>query len=472
MLFEESGMGFVLDIHTNRLFRVSGDEYRALDMWNSGVGLEETAVKFPAEVAEIRNQKNKGIFASEPFAGLAFGMNWNEISYNIINRRESTVLELTQQCNLRCRYCTFGGGFSDHRTHSDKFMTRDTTEKAIEQAFRHNQDLDEIRIGFYGGEPLLAWPMLTHAVDLTRNLAGTKKVHFSLTTNGTLLDEKKAAFLYDHEFTVLVSIDGPASLHDHYRVFPDGSGSYAHAIRGLKFLLDAYGNAAEEKIALSMVVPSGQWMRHIRRLWQDEPWLPKGIMTSLTVVEPPEGFQAIVPPLDKTVKSLRSRWLDRVKQQRTAEIGAEEGLFEETMAFIHQRKRFRSRRETLFPNGCCIPATRKVYVRVDGEYRLCERAHGVPALGNVWDGVNLERVKAVIDDYCHYSWFDCKDCPTASICKLCFAHAFKNGRLDMDKKREICKGSKQLQIENLKTYAFIAETYPEKLAHWDEVLIG
>lgn len=75
------------------------------------------------------------------------------------------------------------------------------------------------------------------AFDLAERLARPRQhVNHVLQTNGTLLDDEWAALLADHQVLVGVSMDGPASMHDAYRVNRAGRGSHAQVLRGWRAL--------------------------------------------------------------------------------------------------------------------------------------------------------------------------------------------------------------------------------------------
>jgi len=67
-------------------------------------------------------------------------------------------------------------------------------------------------IGFYGGEPLLAFNVLRRTVEHVERLSGKndRKVRYSLTTNGSLINEEILGFLDEHEFSLMLSFDGLA----------------------------------------------------------------------------------------------------------------------------------------------------------------------------------------------------------------------------------------------------------------------
>jgi MoaA/NifB/PqqE/SkfB family radical SAM enzyme len=70
----------------------------------------------------------------------------------------------------------------------------------------------ECFIDFYGGEPLLAFAEIRQTVEQIEGLSKKRgiKAHYSLTTNGSLLNDDILNFLEGHEFSVLLSFDGLA----------------------------------------------------------------------------------------------------------------------------------------------------------------------------------------------------------------------------------------------------------------------
>ena len=109
------------------------------------------------------------------------------------------TLVLSDRCNFSCPYCPQQKGnntlkIKDIRDFLDLLRTR----------------LDrEVWLGFYGGEPLLSWPLVkktvAHAEKYFRN-----RFRFTLTTNGSLLEKQHILFFRKHHFELLLSYDGLA----------------------------------------------------------------------------------------------------------------------------------------------------------------------------------------------------------------------------------------------------------------------
>jgi uncharacterized protein len=464
-LFKTEENHFVLDLHTNKIFALDDQEATFFNEWTIGADFSAISAKYPEAAQSISLMRAEGLFCCERPSGLAFECTWEEIVEQILHKRERTTLEITQQCNLRCKYCTYGGGFEDHRNHSQKRMSMELLTKSIHAAVQHGSALDEIGFGFYGGEPLLAFDLIQAAVNIAKTEAPGKQLTFSITTNATLLDKKIAEFLKDSNFNVLVSLDGPQSMHDRYRVYPDGVGSYCNTTRGLRTLLDVFPQEAHGKIGLSMVVPSSDWFATLEELWETEPWIPQSIHTLVTGINPPAGMDMPAPPQSSV--SLFDKWIDHAKTGGSSKAAVEKDIFDGSFAKLHQRPQSPSHRKYFFPNGCCIPGTRKIYVDAEGMYLLCERVHGAPNIGSIESGIDLQAIKKIIADYCSLSFQDCRDCSMISICTLCYMDAYKNGRFEPRKKRANCESCKKSLSLKLATYGRISQQCPHKLQEWE-----
>jgi len=63
---------------------------------------------------------------------------------------------------------------------------------------------------------------------------------FNMTINGTLLNKEKIKFLVQNQFSILISIDGPKEIHDRYRVFKNGKGTFNCLIKNLRSMKSMY----------------------------------------------------------------------------------------------------------------------------------------------------------------------------------------------------------------------------------------
>lgn len=146
------------------------------------------------------------------------------------------VLEVAQACNLRCTYC-----YAEAGTYGAApcRLPPDMARQAVRYLLEHSGGHEHVTLIFFGGEPLLNMPAIRAATDEALSHGGKlgKKVHFSLTTNGTLLDAETVRFLHENQVAVAVSLDGPRHIHDRNRPDAQGNGTYADVVSRLQLLL-------------------------------------------------------------------------------------------------------------------------------------------------------------------------------------------------------------------------------------------
>ena len=139
-------------------------------------------------------------------------------------------------CNLDCAYCFF----LDKEVFypGSKFRMNDTVlEQYIRQLIEAHQT-DQVNIAWQGGEPTLM------GLDFYRRVMALAEKHrrpgmtfeHTMQTNGTLLSDEWCAFYKEHNFLIGISIDGPAQLHDVYRVDKGGKPTLDKVMRGLRLL--------------------------------------------------------------------------------------------------------------------------------------------------------------------------------------------------------------------------------------------
>ncbi len=48
------------------------------------------------------------------------------------------VLVVSEQCNLRCKYCTYSDTYESYREHTNNLMTFTVAKKAIDTFYKYN----------------------------------------------------------------------------------------------------------------------------------------------------------------------------------------------------------------------------------------------------------------------------------------------------------------------------------------------
>ena len=148
------------------------------------------------------------------------------------NTRTIIVKPVSSLCNLRCSYC-YNGVESQHRQKLP-FMSLDTVD-ALHNALPEIEERN-VRLIWHGGEPLL------RGLDFFRAVLGMQgqlldshpemSLENSVMTNGTLITDEWVRFLKDNGWHLGISLDGPACVHDKYRVDANGQGTFERVLRG------------------------------------------------------------------------------------------------------------------------------------------------------------------------------------------------------------------------------------------------
>ncbi len=465
---------YIYDVNTNRILIVDRPIYDILGDYGKLTHDEirqryipvhgESAVEQAfSEIEAARRDQN--LFCSDRPKILTNGLSPEEFQRAYTTLLRQMILEVTQQCNLRCHYCAYGGTYNNVRTHSTKHMSVKTAFEAIDFLHAHSGEAESHALSFYGGEPLLEFDLIKKCVAYAHSIFGRGGVRFNLTTNGTLIDKEKAAFFAENKFSILVSIDGPQRVHDNHRVDLKGHGSYTAAVNGLQTLYEAYSacGEVEGKVMINMVVTPPYDLDALNDLWVEQPWLPKTVEVIVDYIDPlGTSFFAEYPCNELREVHVHTR--ERALQTFTRTVLCGEprrspvarALFEPGLVRMYKRRVYVPR-EIYPPNGCCIPGVRKVYVTCDGNLYLCEKVHGSPILGSVYTGYDLNVMMNVVDTYAQESIRDCSECWAVNLCGVCFARAFFDGKIHIEKKRIACRMEQKSLVERLQIYSRILE---------------
>jgi len=139
-------------------------------------------------------------------------------------------------CNLNCKYCFYTEKVAMYAEKKDFRMADNVLETYIHK-YISSQSVPEVSFVWQGGEPtLLGLEFFQRVVELQQKYSGGKKIVNSLQTNGTLLDEHWGKFLKTNDFLVGLSLDGPESVHDRYRLTRSGQPTFDKVMQSLTIL--------------------------------------------------------------------------------------------------------------------------------------------------------------------------------------------------------------------------------------------
>ncbi len=249
-VFNGSGEHFIFAVEAASLFSLTREARETLSKWRSSDLIDLDKIPSPdLEVLEGLRDAQILVPASREKA-LPPRLEPGDVPLSTL------VLEVAQDCNLRCTYCYADGG-----TYGSVpcLLAPGTARRAVRYLLDNSGDRDHVTLIFFGGEPLLNMQAIRAATSeaITYGRKMGKKVRFSLTTNGTLLDPEIVAFLHANRVSVAVSMDGPRSIHDRNRPDESGNGSYNEIVSRLEPLL----KDSPVPVAARVTLAPDQWHR-------------------------------------------------------------------------------------------------------------------------------------------------------------------------------------------------------------------
>jgi len=339
------------------------------------------------------------------------------------------VFEMTTNCNLRCEYCCYGEGyttFKNRKTGNLDFKTAKSVLDYFSNVFENKYEIgtrpEPFAISFYGGEPLMNFPVIKSIVDYAeeKHFKG-KDLVFTMTTNAMLLD-KYADYLSAHNFRILVSLDGNKA-HDSYRKTYNGKESFEIVYRNLKAVEKLYPRLFAA-IHFNSVYTDRSDAGEIIAFFNKE----FGKTPQFSPLHEPEPNAQKAREIKNMCKPLEIPSVLCMRQDLIMESPMHKRILELCVKLSSHSYRDESQlqndtRDIGYPTGTCIPFSKRVFVSYNGELHPCEKVNRDKAWGKVDDtgtlAINFDEVairfNKMLDDYERV----CSSCYLQQFCTKC-----------------------------------------------------
>lgn len=360
-------------------------------------------------------------------------INSHIIAHQLSNLKQITF-EVTDSCNLRCKYCGYGEFYEDYDKRENKKMPIEYAINLIDYLipfWNSPQNLSSDRnvyVSFYGGEPLLNMEFIKEVVQHIETLqCQNRHFTFSMTTNGILLD-KHIDYLVAKNFNLLVSLDGN-HYNNSYRVDLLGNESFDRVVKNIDLIFNRYPKFFLYNVNFNAVLHNRNSIQDIydffTKTYKKNPSI--GELNNMGIKE--EKIDLFQRTYRNVIESLhQSEHYEKIEKEMFLRVPT----FRSVLIFLHQFSDFvyRDYNELLFGKkkvsnwitGTCQPFSKKIFVTVNGKILPCERIGHQFSLGLISkEGVFLDF--AVIEEkYNHYLLKlekQCSKCYRKSMCTQC-----------------------------------------------------
>lgn len=338
------------------------------------------------------------------------------------------ILDVTEDCNFRCGYCTFSGNYVHYRNHSKKYMKFDIAKKAIDYYFsliaegkRYNP-LRQPVVSFYGGEPLLNFKLIKKCIEYIEGTYASHKARYNFTTNGSLLDKEKTDWLMKRDCHILITICGPKEEHDRLRVYKDGKGTFEDIMENIRPLMKEYHNKLGSIAIFDLKTDLFKLDEFFNR--QD---IPKLILSSsVAKVEGCKYFEQF-SETDELIFNKQSLWARKcyMNNLKNRETSTRSSFFDVTFgdsfaAIITDPASLTLNDPITQYSGACLPG-KKLLVDVDGDFHICERLNRNFSIGNVEKGLDFGKIGKILEDYIQ-CLNKCPACSMKRMCERCYVN--------------------------------------------------
>lgn len=372
---------------------------------------------------------------------------------------------VTQECNLRCRYCAYGGYYNEKRKHRNLKMHISVYKKSIDifldhiySKFRTNRG--PITLSFYGGEPLLCLEDILeatqYAIEKNFNRGNLFQINFLLNTNGVLLTPEVVKKLEEFNFKIDISLDGPKGEHDKFRIKKNGSGSFVDVLLNIQKIKEKNTNYYDQMIRIFVTIHPYHNIEEIesffyqyKEFFSNENVLIHWIdMNNLKTIVRQDWLEAKALQKEQLANTLdKGNWF----------------YYKIVTSYFNSFKNIPTpnlAKKTRFTANC-LPGETKIFVDTNGDFHICERIAPDFQIGNVSTGLNLEKIRKIITMWdSEILSNECWKCNAWWICKKCYENSTALKKIEI--KNTYCKNSIKITEEYCDLLLNLLEDEDEK----------
>lgn len=456
-LFRTCGKCYVYDVCNNVILRITVEAYQYLN---------EVMKHGMESVSELKENKlvhklvKEGFLQSHSVETIKHPMN-DQVEDLLNNDLHMLTLQVTQNCNLRCKYCIYSGSYVN-RQHNNKRMSFEIAKKAIDYYIRHSSQMKKLRFGFYGGEPTLEIDLISRCVEYINNNAFGREIEYNLTTNATILNKKILDFLVNNNFYLTISLDGPEDIQNKNRVFAGSDkGSFDSVMQSVVYITENYPQYMDN-VHFNMVMNPEDGYRESSDFFINDKRV-RGFYVTATEQNDVNYKESI----NNTEKYYINKAYEQFRLIYSSFRNKKSGISPLVAGYLvdikktiaDELKQDSSGFKVGHPGGPCVPGLQRLFVDVEGNFYPCERVNEtseIMRIGNVDIGIVGDKVKTLLN-VGRITEDSCKKCWAFRFCISCAVYAEDGDKLSSQKRLLRCSAIKNSVQARFKEYCVLKD---------------
>ena len=376
-----------------------------------------------------------------------------DIKYNVLNLTQ-LVFEVTDACNLKCKYCGYGEMYEGHDKREDKNLPFKKAKLLIDYLFdlwkkeRYKSNNVAVTISFYGGEPLVNIILIKEIVNYIEQKPFVgKKFFYNMTTNGVLLD-RHLDYLMKKEFRLLVSLDGNKDGNG-YRVDHNGKNSFDKIVSNIKILRDKSPEYFDRYVQFNAVLHSKNSVESIHRYIYDN-FGKKPRISSLNnsgirkdkVEEFYKTYQNFAESL-KQATNCKDLEIELATNNPKTSFLTSYLYSNSGNIFNTYNNLFFDKADipSIHMTGTCFPFAKKMFVTVNGRILQCEKIDHEYSMGYISDKevvLDFDLIAKKQNQLLDKVRSQCQPCGMLGNCSQCIYFIDKLSSEDLPKCNSLC----------------------------------
>lgn len=341
----------------------------------------------------------------------------------LLKKVSTFTIEVTQKCNLRCKYCCYSGEYDNRRSHANVELSDNDLIKCV-KLIGDNMDLESpyITICFYGGEALLAKRKIEQIISTLQANHPNVEFVFSISSNGLLLNRHNIEWICNTtNLKIVITIDGDKVMHDKNRVTRNGNGSFDIIMQNLSTFRNLYPELYLQKVEFISTVKSIKDVISLNSFWMRNELLNKSIPKHVSSLIPnfskgehisldeiafnsffQAAFNAYINNEDNILTNELRRFTNIIKHRPIVSISSQQRF----ITCLHE------------PYSCFITAKGRLYI--------CERMCQEHSIGDLDHGIDQSKCMQLNKTFTERKNKFCSKCWAKRLCKICATNLNNN----------------------------------------------